>query len=102
MLPAGVIDRVDREEEKVFVNRTKDEIKNAPEFDETRYRDEQYRDELGGYYGRSREDGSNQNVSTPQLPRAAAASRLPPGRRRGGGSDCVSPGRREYELSGSA
>jgi hypothetical protein len=51
MLPAGVVDRVDTEEETVYVNRTKDEIKDAPEFDEMRYRDEQYRDELGGYYG---------------------------------------------------
>jgi hypothetical protein len=33
------------------VNRTKDQIKNAPEFDEKEYRDEGYRDELGRYYG---------------------------------------------------
>jgi hypothetical protein len=51
MLPAGIVDRVDTAEETVYVNRTKDEIKDAPEFDETRYRDAQYRDELGGYYG---------------------------------------------------
>jgi hypothetical protein len=51
MLPAGIIDRVDSANETVFVNRSKDEIKDAPEFDESRYRDEQYRDELGGYYG---------------------------------------------------
>jgi hypothetical protein len=51
MLPAGVVDRVDLDEEALYVNRTKDEIKDAPEFDESRYRDEQYREELGGYYG---------------------------------------------------
>ena len=51
MLPAGVIDRVDLDEERVYVGRTKDEIKNAPEFDEVSYRDETYRTELGGYYG---------------------------------------------------
>src|SRR5581483_10799922 len=51
MLPAGMITRVDRDDEKVFVNRTKDQIKNAPEFDESRYRDEPYRTELGSYYG---------------------------------------------------
>ena len=51
MLPAGVVQRVDPENETVFVNRTKDEIKNAPEFDEDRYRDDAYRGELGGYYG---------------------------------------------------
>ena len=31
MLPAGVLKTVDHVNEKVFVNRTKDEIKNAPE-----------------------------------------------------------------------
>jgi hypothetical protein len=51
MLPAGIIDRVDSTNETVFVNRTKDEIKDAPEFDDSRYRDEQYRDELDNYYG---------------------------------------------------
>jgi hypothetical protein len=54
MLPAGVIDRVDFDDERVFVDRTKDEIKNAPEFDETRYREADYRTELGGYYTRGR------------------------------------------------
>ena len=34
MLPAGTIQRADHDDEKVFVNRTKDQIKNAPEFDE--------------------------------------------------------------------
>ena len=51
MLPASVIDRLDHSDEKVFVNRTKDEIKNAPEFDEARYVDETYRNDLGQYYG---------------------------------------------------
>jgi hypothetical protein len=51
MLPAGVMERIDPADEKVFVSLTKDEIKNAPEFDEERYRDEGYRGELGGYYG---------------------------------------------------
>jgi hypothetical protein len=52
MLPAGVLRDVDLDSETVFVNRTKDEIKNAPEFDEDRYRDESYRSSIGGYYGR--------------------------------------------------
>jgi hypothetical protein len=50
MLPAGVIDRIDMDTETVFVRRTKDEIKNAPEFDESTFRDEAYRTELGSYY----------------------------------------------------
>jgi hypothetical protein len=51
MLPAGVIKSVDHANEKVFVNRTKDEIKNAPEFDDSMRNDEKYRTQLGTYYG---------------------------------------------------
>jgi hypothetical protein len=54
LLPAGVISRVDATDEKVFVDRTKEEIKNAPEFDKDTYKDQTYRDSVGGYYGSSR------------------------------------------------
>ena len=50
MLPASVIDRIEPTDDKVFVNRTKDEIKNAPEFDQDRV-DDAYRSDLGTYYG---------------------------------------------------
>ena len=53
MLPAGVIDRVDTADRQVFVNRTKDQIQSAPEFDEATYRDEAYRTGLADYYGQS-------------------------------------------------
>lgn len=56
MLPAGVITNVDVEGRTVAVNLTKDQIQHAPEFDETRYRDPAYRDELGTYYGGARRD----------------------------------------------
>ena len=52
MLPAGVIRDIDPDTETIFVNRSKDEIKSAPEFDEETHREQSYRDELGGYYGR--------------------------------------------------
>jgi hypothetical protein len=52
MLPAGVIRDLDLDTETVFINRTKDQIKNAPEFDEKRYRDQDYRGKLGSYYDR--------------------------------------------------
>ena len=51
MLPAAVVSSVDHEEEKVYVNRTKDEIKNAPEFDDSMIEDEDYHTSLGSYYG---------------------------------------------------
>ena len=51
MLPAGVVRDVDLDAETVFVARTKDEIKNAPEFDPDKYRTDAYRNDIGGYYG---------------------------------------------------
>jgi hypothetical protein len=51
MLPAGVVRWIDEDEKKVFVNRTKDDIKNAPELDESLLSDESYRTRLGTYYG---------------------------------------------------
>ena len=52
LLPAGVIETVDLDEQKVYVNRTKDEIKNSPEFDENSYREPTYRENVGSYDGR--------------------------------------------------
>jgi hypothetical protein len=52
LLPAGVIQGIDTQNERVNVNREKDQIKNAPEFDESLIRDESYRRDLGTYYGR--------------------------------------------------
>jgi hypothetical protein len=54
LLPAGVIDRVDQGSETVYVSRTKDAIKNAPEWDDTRGADESYRSEVGSYYSTER------------------------------------------------
>jgi PRC-barrel domain len=50
LLPAGVIERVDQGSETVYVNRTKEEIKNSPEWDDERGVDETYRSQVGGYY----------------------------------------------------
>lgn len=51
LLPAGVVNHVDHDDRKVYVDRTKDQIKAAPEYDETNHTDPAYRDKLGGYYG---------------------------------------------------
>ncbi len=51
MLPAGVISRVDDREKRIWVDLTKGEIQNAPEFDESLMRDQTYRDQIGTYYG---------------------------------------------------
>jgi hypothetical protein len=51
MLPAGVIDRIDYDDEKIYVHRTKDEIKHAPEYDDSLSTDMSYRERLAQYYG---------------------------------------------------
>jgi hypothetical protein len=51
MIPAGVVRDVDPDTETVYVDRTKEEIKNAPEFDDDMIDDASYRSNLSGYYG---------------------------------------------------
>jgi hypothetical protein len=51
LLPAGIVERVDFDDERVFVNRSKDEIENAPEYDEDRVADDAYRGEFAAHYG---------------------------------------------------
>ena len=52
MIPAGVVQRVDTDEKKVYVGMTKDQIKDAPDYDDERHRlDEKgYHKEVGPYY----------------------------------------------------
>jgi hypothetical protein len=53
MIPAGAVERVDREAKKVYVNLTKEQVKNSPEFDPDRMNNDEYRTQLGDYYTRS-------------------------------------------------
>lgn len=50
MLPAGTIERIDVENKQVIVDRTKDEIKDGPEFDPSGYAEQEHRLALGDYY----------------------------------------------------
>jgi hypothetical protein len=51
LLPAGTVNRVDTLDQKVYVDRTKEQIKNAPELAAETYGSPEYRDKVGGYYG---------------------------------------------------
>ena len=51
LLPAGVIDAIDLDETTAYVQRTKDEIKSAPQYDADRIADQAYRDQFRSYYG---------------------------------------------------
>jgi len=52
MLPGSVIRRIDLDNRQVFVGLTKDQIKQAPDHDEQRRDEEEYRRSLGDYYSR--------------------------------------------------
>ena len=55
-IPAGTVTQLDLENEILGVRLTKDQIKDSPEFkpDTDEYRSEEYRSELGTYYGQYR------------------------------------------------
>jgi hypothetical protein len=51
LIPAGMVTTVDRTDHKVYVSMTKDQIKNAPDYDEAMTRDDEaYYDKYGTYY----------------------------------------------------
>jgi hypothetical protein len=52
LLPAACIERIDWDDEKVYVDRSKDEIKGSPELTEgSTWADPSYRESVGTYYG---------------------------------------------------
>ncbi len=54
MLPAGLIERVDRDQQSIAVDVRRDDVRRAPAFAADRYQDGAYRTELAGYYVRDR------------------------------------------------
>jgi len=53
LIPAGVVTRVDHNDRKLYVAMTKDQIKDAPDFDEAMTAaDDAYYDKYGSYYNR--------------------------------------------------
>ncbi|UQA97022.1 PRC-barrel domain-containing protein [Streptomyces halobius] len=52
LLPAGVISSIDFDNTTLYVARTKEEIKKAPEFDRTKHiGDDDYHRQIAGHYG---------------------------------------------------
>jgi hypothetical protein len=60
LIPAALVERVDRDDERVYIGRSKDEIEKAPEFDADRFRDAAYRDRVGDYYQAAPEPSAEQ------------------------------------------
>ena len=50
LVPAGTVERVDHLERTVHVDRTRDQIKNSPEYDPATFHTAEYRDQVGAYY----------------------------------------------------
>jgi hypothetical protein len=50
LIPAGAITRLDHSDKKAYVSMTKDQIKEAPDFDETTSDDDGYRSTHEEYY----------------------------------------------------
>ncbi|HEX6870057.1 MAG TPA: PRC-barrel domain containing protein [Micromonosporaceae bacterium] len=51
LIPAGTVTRIDHAERLIYVDRTKQQVKDSPEFDPDVYTEPSYRDKVGGYYG---------------------------------------------------
>lgn len=54
LIPAGVVTRVDEVDRNVHVNLTKEQVKDAPDYDPDLYRRDarSYREQVGTYYSR--------------------------------------------------
>jgi hypothetical protein len=50
ILPAGIVERIDAAARKVVIDRTKDQIRSAPEFHPKQLRSARFEDALTGYY----------------------------------------------------
>jgi hypothetical protein len=80
LLPAGIVDRIDTADEKVFVDRSRDEIRNAPEYDPDQGAIEPYRRQVGSYYA-AREARESRTQSPPTSRQRATRSQTPPASR---------------------
>lgn len=84
LLPAGVVERIDTAEEKVFINRSRDEIKNAPEYDPEYGVSEPFRQRIGSYYAAQ---GVGTRRATQARRKTSSSSRSSSSRRRRRTSD---------------
>jgi ribosomal 30S subunit maturation factor RimM len=58
MIPAGAIESVDLDERRLRVALSKEEVKNAPDYDKAREFQDSYRKEMDNYYGKRPADSA--------------------------------------------
>src|SRR5215210_8147367 len=51
LVPAGLLERVDPESESVHLSASKDQVKEAPDYDPIGVRDENYRAQVAAHFG---------------------------------------------------
>ncbi|MGE5829345.1 MAG: PRC-barrel domain-containing protein [Micromonosporaceae bacterium] len=59
LLPAGTVTRIDPDDRKVYLDRTKEQIKSSPDYDPDMWGEPSYRDKVGGHYGDTYGSGYN-------------------------------------------
>jgi hypothetical protein len=52
MIPAGTIDTIDLDKQRIYLRLTKDQVKDAPDYDEALRATDDYRRSMDEYYGR--------------------------------------------------
>jgi hypothetical protein len=62
MIPAGSILRIDPGHQMVYVGLTKDQIKQAPDFDQLGFEDDEFRQRHSDYYGQWRQHDDSSSV----------------------------------------
>ncbi len=50
MVPAGTVNHVDHTDQRVYLDRTKEQIKSAPDFDPETHTTPEYREKIASYY----------------------------------------------------
>lgn len=68
MIPAGVVERIDREHQIVHVDCSREQIKNAPEYHEHLHHDPDFRAALSGHYGGADQGEVMGGISEPDPP----------------------------------
>jgi hypothetical protein len=99
LLPAGVVERVDHNNRRVYVSRTREEIKRAPEYDVAAGVSAAYRQEIGTHYA----TGATVGAIRSEAPRRAPTrSRRSPARSSSSSSQTRSSSSRKRSQSKSS
>ena len=51
LVPAGTVTHIDHTDRRIYLDRTKEQVSSAPEFEPEQLSEPTYQDKVGGYYG---------------------------------------------------